>query len=342
MVGDLLGLRHPAGRQHVGVDHVEGAGLDRLAKSLEQIQILARRHRRQQRVRHLPVTCDVGPGQHVLDPRKVERLDRPADPDRLVGGDEALAEMVGAERDPRPHLRAHRPADLAHQLEPTLGDPRARTAAGGVELPVLRILVLGVAAHQRVGMALEHVRGEVELDEGEADVAPRADDVGEAFGRGIVRRRRVAVDPDPVAELAAEKLIAGHAVDLADQIHQRDLDGADPAGLSALAAIALDAPEDVLDVARVLSDDQRLEPERGIGMRSVPDLAEAVEVLVGVDPHDRVQALRPDGGHPDVGDPQLRGFRRATHGVLAGSTPRAVFTGHVDTSPMDAGWFARS
>ena len=73
------------------------------------------------RVGDLLVAGDVGPGQRILDPGEVEGLERVADPDRLVGGAEALAEMVGAERD----LVADRLADGAGDLDAEL-DARPR------------------------------------------------------------------------------------------------------------------------------------------------------------------------------------------------------------------------
>src|SRR5690606_27112590 len=106
--------------------------------------------------------------------------------------------------------------------------------------------------------------------------------------RRRLRRRRIAIDADAIAELAAEQLIARHAIGLADQIHQRDLDAADTARLAAVAAEALDRLEQVFDVAGVLPDEKMLEPQRRIGIGTVTHFAEPIDALVRVDPDDRV------------------------------------------------------
>ena len=139
--------------------------LDRLAEAFEQIQVFARRYRCQQCIGNPLVAGDVGPGQYVLDPGKIELLDRMADPDRLVDRDEPLAEMVGAQRHLRANLLTHRAADIANQLQSTLADPSAGTAAWRVELAVLRVLVPGIRADHGARNCLEHPRRQVELDE---------------------------------------------------------------------------------------------------------------------------------------------------------------------------------
>ncbi len=158
----------------------------------------------------------------------------------------------------------------------------------------------------------------------EAERAPRANHLGESLGRWIGGRRRVAIDPHLVAEFSAEQLVARHAIDLADQVHQRDLDGADAARFAAFAAIALDPAEQVFDIAGVLPDQQRLQPHGRIGMGAVAHLAQAVDALVGLDLQDRMDALCPDRGDADVGDLQLRRLGRAANGVLDGSGDRHV------------------
>ena len=194
--------------------------------------------------------------------------------------------------------------DVDAELDAGLADARAGAAAGGEPLLVLRVLVPGRLADQRAGRPLEEARPEVELDEGEAERLALHHHLDEALGRQRPRRRGVAVEAHLVAVLAAEELVARHAVDLADEIHQRDLDAADAAGLAAVAAVVRDHLEQVVDVAGVLPEQQVLEPQRRVGAGAVAHLAEAVDALVGVDPEDGVVAVAEDRRDPEVGDAQ--------------------------------------
>ena len=163
---------------------------------------------------------------------------------------------------------------------------------------------------------------QVELDEGEAERLALHHHLDEALGRQRPRRRGVAVEADLVAVLAAEELVAGDAVDLADEVHQRDLDAADAAGLAAVAAVVRDHLEEVVDVAGVLPEQQVLQPQRRVGAGAVAHLAEAVDALVGVDPEDRIVAVAEDRGDPDVGDAQRARARGGAHVVGDRSPPR--------------------
>src|SRR5262249_42717152 len=82
--GDSLGLEEATGREHVGVDDVEGMRLDRFAKPFEEVEVLAGGDRREQRIGDPLVAGDVGPWHDVLDPGKIVRLERPAEADRFV------------------------------------------------------------------------------------------------------------------------------------------------------------------------------------------------------------------------------------------------------------------
>jgi len=262
------------------------------------------------------VAGDVAPGHHVLDPGEVVGLQRLADADRLVGGDIALAEMIGAERDLVADRRAHGGRDLGGECHAALADAGAGAAAGDIPLTILVILVFGRRADQRARRPVEEARRQVELDEGEAHGPALHHDLDIALRRLVARRRRVAIEADLVAIFAAEQLVAGDAIDLADEIHQRDLDGADAAGLAAVAAIALDRLEEVIDVAGILADQEMLEAKRRVGMGAVTHLAEAVDALVRVDPEDRVVAMPDNGRDADIGDLELRGLRHPAHRIL--------------------------
>ena len=89
----------------------------------------------------------------------------------------------------------------------------------------------------------------------------------------VGRSRRVGIEPDAIAELAAEHLPARHAPGLAGQVHHGHLDAAHAAGLPRVAAELLDLAEDLVDVAGVLAEDAALEHQRVGLARAVAHLA---------------------------------------------------------------------
>ena len=93
----------------------------------------------------------------------------------------------------------------------------------------------------------------------------------------------VAIDAHLVAELAAQHLVDRHAIGLAGEVPERDLDRRDAAALPAVAAELLDAAEQPVDVAGVFAEQPALQHQRIGGAGAVADLAEADDALVGVD-----------------------------------------------------------
>ena len=96
-------------------------------------------------------------------------------------------------------------------------------------------------------------------------------------------RRGVGVEADAIAEPAAEQLPARHAPGLAGKVHQGHLDAADAAGLPRRRAELLDAPEDLVDVARVLAEDPALQHQRVAFVAPVAHFAPADQPLVRID-----------------------------------------------------------
>ena len=138
----------------------------------------------------------------------------------------------------------------------------------------------------------------------------------------------VAIHAHAVAELAAEHLVDRHAVGLAGKVPQRDLDRRDAAALAAVAAELLDAPEEPVDVARVLAEEPALQHQREGLAGAVADLAEADDPLVGVDLQERGRERRADDvGAADVGDAQLGRARMRVdpvEGRFASSSSAAI------------------
>ena len=212
-----------------------------------------------------------------------------------------MSEVVGGKRD----LIAHDLANGSHILRQ---DPDS----------LIRNLDPGKGVHHVAGV--EHAGGgrygsrdrlaqldaDIHLEEGETHLGSGLETLPHFYGIGC--GGCVAVAADPIAELPASQLVGRHAVGLAGEVHQGHLDGADAASLSGVAAELLDAPEDPVDVARVCPEDAALEHERIDVVGPIADLAQAVDVLVGVDADER----GPEGesgevDDPQVGDPEVRG-----------------------------------
>ena len=152
---------------------------------------------------------------------------------------------------------------------------------------------------------LEERGQDVELDEGQTQLLAPHDALHIALGRGFGRRGRVGIDAHLVAVLAAQELVAGHAVHLAHQVPQRDLDARDAAALAAPVAELLDGAEDHVHVAGVLAQEHALELERILRVPRVAHLADAVDALVGVDAHDRIVIVAAHHGQAHVGDLEI-------------------------------------
>lgn len=92
---------------------------------------------------------------------------------------------------------------------------------------------------------------------------------------------RVAVDPDLIPELAAQQLICRNTIRLAGQIPQRHLNTADAAGLVRVIAELLDAAENLVHIAGVLTQQQTLEHQRVYPAAALAHLAVTLQALVG-------------------------------------------------------------
>ena len=182
------------------------------------------------------------------------------------------------------------PDPVRQVLDALVGDLDARermldTAAAPRIGPAQRL-----AEHSR--LALEQLDAEVLLEVSDAAVHPRLE--LQALLLGIVAMGRVGVEPDAVAELAAEHLPARHAPRLPGQVHARHLDPAHAAGLPSVAAELLDLPKDLVDVAGVLAEDAALQHQRVRLVRAVAHLAPADDALIGVDANERAHHRRAD------------------------------------------------
>ena len=150
------------------------------------------------------------------------------------------------------------------------------------------ILVSGRLADQGAGYVVEDAEDEIELDKGEPQGLALQGALYVAFGRGLVGRGGIAIDAHLVAVLAAQKLVAGHAVGLAGQVPEGKLDAGHAAALATGAAIAFDRAEEHIDVAGVLAQEKALELEGVLLVAGVSDLADAIDILVRVDADHRV------------------------------------------------------
>src|SRR5262249_20206199 len=125
-------------------------------------------------------------------------------------------------------------------------------------------------------------------------------------GFAVGRVRRVAVDADLIAELAARELIGRHTIRLARQIHQRHLDGAYAARLSRMMAELFELANDFIHIAMDLANQMTLEHQRIIFACAIAYLAQAVDTLISVNADERkAPAIPADGGGADVRDAQL-------------------------------------
>ena len=237
-------------------------------------------------------------------------LHRARELDAAVDAD--VAEMVRGERDLHPDRLAELADPVGKPGDALVGDgnPGERvhdpSAAAGV----------GPGRHrERARNVAQQVDPEILLQEGDAAVHPGFQHLALFLRR--VPLRRVGVEADAIAELAAEHLPARHAPGLAGQIHHRHLDAAHAARLPRRRAELLDLPEDPVDVAGVLAEDAALQEER-VGLAgAVADLAPSDEPLVGVDANQRAREGRAgDDGDAQVGDLERGRLGRAFHAGL--------------------------
>ncbi|MNW51961.1 hypothetical protein D3C74_294610 [compost metagenome] len=94
----------------------------------------------------------------------------------------------------------------------------------------------------------------IHLEEGEAGFHPLLERFAHRFAGVLADNIRVAIHANPIAELAAEHLVDRHAIRFAGQIPERKLDSADAAALTRMPAKLLDPAEQLVDIARVLSE----------------------------------------------------------------------------------------
>ena len=178
---------------------------------------------------------------------------------------------------------------------------------------------------------LDQPDAEILLEERDAAVHAFLEPRGLRFGVGC--RRGVGVEADAIAEPAAEQLPARHAPGLAGEVHQGHLDAADAAGLPRRRPELLDAPENLVDVARVLAEDPALQHQRVAFVAPVAHFAPADQPLVRIDADDghRERGARHDR-HAQIGDLQRRRFGRAIDVRLheIGGRGRGRFTRHRD------------
>ncbi len=149
----------------------------------------------------------------------------------------------------------------------------------------------------------------------------------------------VAVEPDVVAHRAAPQLVAGHAVHLAEDVPQRDVDAADRRAADDPAAVPEVLAEhhlpEVLDPRRILADDQVGEIlDRPHDRPRVPlerRLAPAVQArLVGEHPdedpvaHARIADVRLDRGDLHAAPPTAPSSRPLSS-IRRSTSPRCTF-----------------
>ncbi len=306
VVGDLLGLQHSARGQQVGMQNVHGTGLDHLAKAIPQVELFAGGRGCLDGIGHLLVAGDVPPGHGVFQPGQAIRFHRLTKANDLFGGHQAMPEVVRAQGDVPSGRLAHGGDDLNQASDAGIRD--AGPVARSRRAPALaqRILVSGRRADQPAGRGGDQRRPHVELDEGQPQrlTSQNALDVG--FGGRLSRRGCVGVDADAIAVLAAQELVAWHAVDLAGQVPQRDLDARNASSFPAPVAEVLDGPEDHVHVAGVLAQQHAFILERVLPVPGIAHLADAVDSLVRVNADDGIVVIAAYHRHAQVGDPKLR------------------------------------
>ncbi len=166
-----------------------------------------------------------------------------------------------------------------------------------------QLLQIAQGRAQGARLVGDQVGAHIHLGPGKASSDAFLESLTHGARRVIALGVGVAIQPHAVAELAAQHLIDGHAVGLAGQIPQGHLDAADAASLPTVPAELLDAAEQAVHVARILSQDAALE-HLGIQLvGAVAHLAIAHQALVGLDlEQDAMHRRADDIGKAHVGD----------------------------------------
>ena len=160
---------------------------------------------------------------------------------------------------------------------------------------------------KRAGNVHQQFNAEIHLEKGEplchALLESFAHVASAAFGIGI------AVAPDFIAVFPAEKLPDRHAPGLAREVPHRQLESADSARLTRIAAELFDAAEDLFRIARILTENAALKHRSIRAAGGVADFAVTDKPLVRVD-FDQCAAFRRtvDIRKADVGDFQCGGI----------------------------------
>src|SRR6266511_2096688 len=306
IVGDPLRLNHTTRCQQVGVDDINRALLDQLAEAIPQIELLAGGGWNIDRVGHLLMTVDVPPGHRIFQPRQAKRLHGLAEPNDFVGRHIAVAKVIGAERNLPTDGLTRGGDDLDRAGDALVGNLRA--LAGARRPPALTqdILELSRLAADAALTVFKQPRPDVELDKGQPERFALAHRRGVTFSRRFLGRGRVGVEAHPVAVFAAQELVARHAIDLAHEIPQGNLDARDAAALAPPVAKLLDRAKDHVYIARILAKQNALELQRILLVAGVAHLAEAIDALIGVDANDWVVVVAGDHRDAHVGNFEVR------------------------------------
>ena len=284
--------------------HRYGPVLEQVHEPLFQVDVLSRADRSLAGTGQPHVLVGELPRDHIFEPRQAVRVQSLGDADTVLHAD--VAEMVRCQRDLVPDDAARRLHVLAHHVNALIGDVYM-----GEGMHHISDLQHPLGIGERAGDILAQVNAQVHLQEGEAPLHPVLQPL--AHLRGITALRRIAVDTDAVAELAARQLIARHAVGLAGQVHESHLYRTNTASLPRVVSELFDLPEQPVHVTRVLTQETAFQHE-GVGHgRSVAHLSQTVYALIRIYTYDRPPpVIEPDLGDPHIGDLE---FRRPRIGV---------------------------
>ena len=227
--------------------------------------------------------------------------------------------------------------DGADDLDRRLGVPAAVHVDGDVVVRPARLADRLDQCHRLAQLRLGHLavhrpaRERVELAAGVAlrDQLLRPRRIGrrallDAF------RPAVGVDAQALLHLAAEELVDRHAELLADEIVERDVDGADGGEHHPAHAVVVEEPvhplPQLLDVPGALADDDRAQVADGGGDRldagEVGAFTPADQAVGGLDAAEQPRPIAADTGQEHglaFGDGQALGSRRAHSGVRGGA-----------------------
>ena len=272
--------RESTDRSEIGLRDVDGTGAEEIPEAVERVLVLATGDRHRDAAAHFAITLDVLRCDRLLVPAQVVVGERVAETDRVA--DAVRVVRVDHQRDA---LAFDRAADGGHH-----GD-----------------------------VVLQSVT-ELHLHRTETGLVVRERLVGEtgrlALPRDPVEARRVSLHAR--AERAAQQAMHRHAVGLAGDVPEGDVDRADRGGHGALATVVaghvIHAVPQHLDVERVRTDQQRTQRRIDHGGRDLrrleplgERLAPACDAFVGDDLDDR----RGPAAHPALREREGRVERRA-------------------------------